>query len=947
MPTNPRTMRMPWTHAICIAAAILLAGAVAHAGAEPVVYHSPADDGSGAGTWTVTAPNDTLYLWLRPGDVPSNGEEEVCLDGSGDEICGFALDLVATGTLEMNAFDEDPVNDIVENFEPPFRLRLNRIAGLAPDAAPVRLGTLGVIRTGDDVGELRVTDESQAVDAAGRLIGIANDDAVAAPEPGVGLGLVTGSLVLAGLARRRRRALAAAAATLVAASSAAGDTIDFESGYTESQSVPVIVTATNEVSIKPDTRIRIGKVGLPIVAFAPEDKSTAYPATGDYFVFDRTGQTVVGSRDRYNFDFAKPIDSLSLRVFDYRVEQAALPGDWARLRVYRDYARTQLVGEHQVFLDGSEPDGNQLQLVVDQPMAEIRAATVRFNADETTTAVDFIQFSTVTDEDYDGLFGDFDNCPDFYNPSQQDVDGDGVGDFCDNCRYTPNPSQDDTNQDGEGDACGRFELTGVIKGDQGGPKTFEVFLECDARPISRLNFGVLVPFGSAVNESGVLFGDCGFPPAPPPGVPPGGGCLGPLGPTVSSGDSGGFSSDDGIGPPYHQRALYLTLIGNGPNGELCDPFEGPVPLAEFAFEYSPFFSGSSAFIFDGFEEQGEPIALATDGEKIELQSTTLYLVSPPAPTGDELQLLLQPSAGQDPATATLWDLCVTSPLGRLMERVSVGIHVEGATSTNDLRVVGCDDPPDSLLRRTCTSILGADVDAGSSFTQGPFPTNQPPLGRETLFVVLEGSYDYFGQGMTLNPSPTSQTCLATIEVASPPGTPGLQPALVNGAINAVDYLDGVQEGYLLTTSSEDPNPMPLEVVYLVNGLDVGEDYDGDGYLDSADNCVFRANDLQNNGGFRDATPNFDDDGDKCECADANGSGATFEEETPDPVIGAPADLTQIRRYLAGLETSEDIAQNCSVAESPECNIQDAVVLQRALAGALPGIETRCDAALPD
>jgi hypothetical protein len=37
------------------------------------------------------------------------------------------------------------------------------------------------------------------------------------------------------------------------------------------------------------------------------------------------------------------------------------------------------------------------------------------------------------DADNDGVFNGADNCPDVYNPDQEDVDGDGVGDACDNC----------------------------------------------------------------------------------------------------------------------------------------------------------------------------------------------------------------------------------------------------------------------------------------------------------------------------------------------------------------------------------------------------------------------------------------------------------------------------------------------------------------------------------
>lgn len=72
------------------------------------------------------------------------------------------------------------------------------------------------------------------------------------------------------------------------------------------------------------------------------------------------------------------------------------------------------------------------------------------------------------DRDEDGIPDAEDNCPDEYNPAQEDSDDDGVGDVCDedqdrdgdgipdgedNCSDTPNSDQTDTDGDGEGDAC--------------------------------------------------------------------------------------------------------------------------------------------------------------------------------------------------------------------------------------------------------------------------------------------------------------------------------------------------------------------------------------------------------------------------------------------------------------------------------------------------------------
>ena len=57
------------------------------------------------------------------------------------------------------------------------------------------------------------------------------------------------------------------------------------------------------------------------------------------------------------------------------------------------------------------------------------------------------------DSDSDGTPDCNDNCPDVSNPDQNDVDIDDVGDKCDNCPDTYNPNQVDTDGDGIGDEC--------------------------------------------------------------------------------------------------------------------------------------------------------------------------------------------------------------------------------------------------------------------------------------------------------------------------------------------------------------------------------------------------------------------------------------------------------------------------------------------------------------
>jgi hypothetical protein len=76
-----------------------------------------------------------------------------------------------------------------------------------------------------------------------------------------------------------------------------------------------------------------------------------------------------------------------------------------------------------------------------------------YTVDGEDYGVDLYPLITLADADGDSIIDSVDNCPEFYNPNQQDSDGDWRGDFCDNCLYEAPSDQSDVDFDGAGDIC--------------------------------------------------------------------------------------------------------------------------------------------------------------------------------------------------------------------------------------------------------------------------------------------------------------------------------------------------------------------------------------------------------------------------------------------------------------------------------------------------------------
>jgi formylglycine-generating enzyme required for sulfatase activity len=117
------------------------------------------------------------------------------------------------------------------------------------------------------------------------------------------------------------------------------------------------------------------------------------------------------------------------------------------------------------------------------------------DADSLGDACDLCPSDPSNDADEDGIcigpgyrkpmFNDNDNCPDAYNPNQDNQDDDNIGDDCDNCPRTTNLDQADKDGDTLGDLCDNCQDgANTDQKDVDGDLLGDV---CDACPLDRLN----------------------------------------------------------------------------------------------------------------------------------------------------------------------------------------------------------------------------------------------------------------------------------------------------------------------------------------------------------------------------------------------------------------------------------------------------------------------------
>lgn len=575
-------------------------------------------------------------------------------------------------------------------------------------------------------------------------------------------------------------------------------------------------------------------------------------------------------------------------------------------------------------------------------------------------AVEALSVAEIIDGDDDGVADAFDNCPDVPNPIQGDADGDGIGDRCDLCRDRANANQTDDNGNGVGDACEGPSLEIVLDAPDGltGASVTggDLFLDCGGADVTSLNVGIVMPLDATAITFGAAAGNaspteaCQAPSENNPFLPFNffeNGCVDAtdLGSTVDPTLSGAVLNDPGTGYP---DAFYLFLSGGEASPEalldgptrLCSVGDPPVGLGRLNFiadtsqpdwnRLSLVQEGELLGWFDAFAETDLAKPLSTRTTRSRPPPTPITRMSTSsAPTG--AVLLLQEGDSSALASGRAWDVCLHRDSVVRMTRVTLGIvGPEGASSSTDLYLEGCEDPTPIGGVHTCSDDakgVGLMVDDINSRALEPSATVDPAsaLQTETLYVSLAGSYS---DGLTsdlLNASTATTVCVATVVIADETHIPSV----------TLLGVEEVEDPPFVDEFSATNNPDTIVV------QNTSYDADGDSVLEG-DNCVLVANvDQTNDGDFQSMMADTDEDGDACECGDGNGTGSVWESGVETAI--ATSDLPVVRDYLASIENDTNIRLKCSAVDTTTCNMADVVAWYNALDAGVSVGDGTCEA----
>mgnify|MGYP006289853863 CR=1 FL=1 len=193
------------------------------------------------------------------------------------------------------------------------------------------------------------------------------------------------------------------ALAVVALPAGAGTTLDFETGFTDQQAVTTVVTADNTLTFSVGTSpgsattAYIAKVGDAAgadleTAYVPDDTPEDTSISGDYFLTDEYN----GPSTKFNYyiEFAKPVSSLSLDLYDYRVDGGPQIGSTATLTGFSDSFATSVASDVFTIPSPNPADGNIENLAVAYGPG-ISSASVVFDLGDVGTGIDNVTFQTI------------------------------------------------------------------------------------------------------------------------------------------------------------------------------------------------------------------------------------------------------------------------------------------------------------------------------------------------------------------------------------------------------------------------------------------------------------------------------------------------------------------------------------------------------------------------
>ena len=174
------------------------------AAADPIIYGSPAADGSipSSPQEVVGGNQATVHLYLDSGDIASSPGEVCTNSGTGSESCAWSIEVIPDPGITLVSFT--PAIAMVHNLTPT-RLRANGLAAVDGLIGTVKLGDL-VVDTTEQEGEALNLVSSEAVAANLEVVAIPSRQLlVLVPEPSPALLSAASLLTIMALARMRVR----------------------------------------------------------------------------------------------------------------------------------------------------------------------------------------------------------------------------------------------------------------------------------------------------------------------------------------------------------------------------------------------------------------------------------------------------------------------------------------------------------------------------------------------------------------------------------------------------------------------------------------------------------------------------------------------------------------------------------------------------------------------